>query len=117
MLLAQQCDLLIFLNFVPELVDKWITEDNNKRITNNYFQIQISSTMYMALKLMGFKLSHHIWEADDNKSNIFNFLKSKKPLQYGVDMGTIDSVYGETDVMVINEPNLDIRKSLLTSIL
>jgi deoxyadenosine/deoxycytidine kinase len=120
MLLAQQCDLLIFLNFVPELVDKWVTEDNNKRITNNYFQIQISSTMYTALKLMGFESSHHIWETEDKislKSPLLSLLRSKKPLRYGVEMGTIYSIYGEIHVMIINEPNLDIRKSLLTNIL
>lgn len=115
MLLAQQCDCLIFLNFVPDLLNEWITQDNNKRITSNYFQIEISTLMMLSLKLMGYKKSYrqsnikepteHIWE---------KLLAENKPLEYGVELGKIQNVYGKTDVIIINEPNIDIRKNILT---
>lgn len=114
MLLAQQCDCLIFLNFVPSLLTKWITQDNKKRITNNYFQIEISSLMMASLKLMGYRRhtiqsickdpTVHFWEKLTAHSDL---------LEYGVELGSIQNIYGKVDVIIINEPNLRIRKNIL----
>lgn len=118
MLLTTQCDCLIFLNFVPELLSKWVTEDNNKRITNNYFQIEISSLMYTTLRLMDYKRDY--FETTCNKGVESSLLESwiwpkKEALTYGMEIGHVHNLYGNTDVYIIDEPNLEIRKSLLNS--
>ena len=115
MLLAQQCDCLIFLNFLPELVSSWVTEDNNKRITSNYFQIEISAIMETTLNFLGYSMDSEISFLTENTcGNIFSKLVAKPiDLKYGVEIGTIDNIYGKTKVIIINEPNLQIRKDIL----
>lgn len=115
MLLAQQCDCLIFLNFLPELVSNWVTEDNNKRITSNYFQVEISSIMKTTLTFLGYSNDNKIYYLTENPSGtIFGRLISQRvDLKYGVEIGTIDNIYGKTKVIIINEPNLQIRKDIL----
>ena len=118
MLLAQQCDCLIFLNFLPELVSSWVTEDNNKRITSNYFQIEISAIMETTLNFLGYSMDSEISFLTENTGgNIFSKLVAKPiDLKYGVEIGTIDNIYGKTKVIIINEPNLQIRKDILTEL-
>ena len=115
MLLTQQCDCLIFLNFIPELVSEWITEDNNKRITSNYFQVEISSIMKTVLTIMGYKPSHSIPYITNRvyKGLLGKLLLKKVILEYGAEVGYIHNIYGKTKVILINEPNLNVRKELL----
>lgn len=115
MLLTQQCDCLIFLNFIPELVSEWVTEDNNKRITNNYFQVEISSIMKTVLTLIGYKHSHSIPYITNRvyKGLLGKLLPKKVILDYGAEVGYIHNIYGKTMVILINEPNLNVRKDLL----
>ena len=115
MLLAQQCECLIFLNFLPELVSSWVTEDNNKRITSNYFQVEISSIMKTTLTFLGYSKDNKIYYLTENPSGtIFGRLIAQRvDLKYGVEIGTIDNIYGKTKVIIINEPNLQIRKDIL----
>lgn len=115
MLLAKQCDCLIFLNFSPELVSSWVTEDNNKRITSNYFQVEISAIMETTLTFLGYSKDSEISFIKENQSGtIFGKLIAQRiGLKYGVEMGTIDNIYGKTKVILINEPNLQIRKDIL----
>ena len=114
-LLAQQCDCLIFLNFLPELVGKWVTEDNNKRITNNYFQVEISSIMKTTLTFLGYTKDSDISYLTKNLTGtvLGRLLAKRVDLQYGVEVGTIDNFYGKTKVIIINEPNLQIRKDTI----
>lgn len=44
-LMNTYCDLAIFLPLSLDNRERWTIEDNHKRITNRYFQIQISSLM------------------------------------------------------------------------
>lgn len=115
MLLTQQCGCLIFLNFVPELISEWVTEDNNKRITSNYFQVEISSIMYTALTLLGYKQSSHISYLTKQvyKGLLGKLLLQRIDLEYGAELGYINNLYGKTKVIIINEPNLQVRKDLL----
>lgn len=114
MLLAQQCDCLIFLNFVPSLLTEWITQDNKKRITSNYFQIEISSLMMTSLKLMGYR-RHTLQNICREPTEHFleKLTAHCDPLEYGVELGSICNLYGKVDVIIINEPNLRIRRNLL----
>ena len=115
MLLTQQCGCLIFLNFVPGLISEWVTEDNNKRITSNYFQVEISSIMYTALTLLGYKPSSHISYLTKQvyKGLLGKLLPQRVDLEYGAELGYINNLYGKTKVIIINEPNLQVRKDLL----
>lgn len=115
MLIAQQCDCLIFLNFLPELVSSWVTEDNNKRITNNYFQVEISAIMETTLTFLGYSKYNKISYITENlNGTIWGRLITKRvDIKYGVEIGTIDNTYGKTRVIIINEPNLQIRKAIL----
>jgi len=114
MLLCQQCDLLIMLHFVPAMINKWVTEDNNKRITNNFFQAEISYLMKYVLDYFGFRgITDHEY-SKSNKHWWSQFIRPEYSI-YGFEHGEIDSVYGNTQVLIINEPNLDIRKSILSS--
>lgn len=115
MLLAHQCDCLIFLNFIPELVSEWVTEDNNKRITSNYFQVEISSIMKTALTLLGYKSSSKVYYITKQvyKGISGKLLPKRIYLDYGAEVGYINNLYGKTKVIIINEPNLQVRKDLL----
>jgi hypothetical protein len=108
MMLSQQCDLIIFLNFEPSYLHTWYTEDNDKRITNNYFQIEMSSLMYVAMQCMGYrkdKVTDHI------KEDLFppRVIYSKVPYEVGI----IKTVYGDIPVLKISSPNYDERKQII----
>lgn len=113
MLITQQCECLVFLNFLPELINDWVTEDNHKRITSNYFQVEISSIMMTSLHILGYnKNGYKPFMVKAN--NIWDLLFAKRvDLKYGVEYGEIETIYGKTQVYIINEPNLQVRKDLL----
>ena len=113
MLITQQCECLVFLNFLPELINDWVTEDNHKRITSNYFQVEISSIMMTSLHILGYNKNGYK-PFMVKASNIWDLLFAKRvDLKYGVEYGEIETLYGKTQVYIINEPNLQVRKDLL----
>jgi hypothetical protein len=116
MLLAQQCDLLILLDFVPDLLNDWVTEDNNKRITSNYFQIEISGIMETSLKLMKYR-TVNVMEYVTRGDLLDSLFGKHEILTYGAETGVIESIYGNTDVLIIREPNFRIRKEIIKSII
>lgn len=105
MLLCKQCTHLIMLEFTQEMIKEWTMEDNNKRILNKYFQFEISNIMKSILSIWGCKLNHQ---------NLIrkNWIMSDT-LQKGYDLGTIDSIYGTTKVIVIQEANLELRQRII----
>lgn len=109
MLMNKDCTHLIMLNLTPELLRDWITEDNNKRITSNYFQVMISRIMKTVIQLWGFN-----WVKDIG--SIGPMFKSI-PLAYGATEYLIKSPYGETKVLVIDELNKEIRLKLIEQFL
>lgn len=119
MLLAKQCDCLIFLDFIPEVAKGWITEDNGKRIVSNYFQVLISSLMNTSLKFMGYEKTN-TYDSFTLKE-VQNLLKRLTgnilTLNYAVEEGVINTFYGRVPVYIIREPNLELRKSILKEVL
>ena len=93
------------LEFTQEMIKEWTMEDNNKRILNKYFQFEISNIMKSILGIWGCKLNHQ---------NLLrkNWIMSDT-LQKGYDLGTIDSIYGTTKVIVIQEANLELRQRII----
>ena len=106
MLTCQQCDLLVLLLLDDKDLNKWITEDNKKRITSNYFQNLMSNIMYNNLGLMGY---NEFGRYNSISKGLFKEYSIKKP----VGRGRIETVYGNTEVIVITELNIDIRKEIL----
>lgn len=99
MLLTQQCDLLVFLSLLPEDVNNWLVEDNDKRVVNTYYQVQISSIMSDILRYMGLCVdytTHHLSTTWFGKT-----LDLNRP----VSVGTISTPTGTTTVLEI--PDLD----------
>lgn len=56
-MLFKHCSRLIVLAYTPKNID-WSVEDNSKRITSKYFQMQVYHTMEFILKLWGFRVFH-----------------------------------------------------------
>lgn len=107
MILTQQCTHLILLDFTPDMVNSWVIEDNDKRITNPYFQLMISSIMKNVLSLWGFTIVKEI-------TNISKSLFNSIPLQQGASFGYIDNnQYNKVKVLIIRETDLEIRKKLI----
>lgn len=107
MCLCQYCDKLIILNFTPYLIKNWVMEDNGKRVLNKYFQAEISYIINLILDYWGV-----------NFNSIFTIGKGifKSPNQLnngGYKLGTLESLYGSCDILLINEPELDIRKQII----
>ena len=105
-LLNNQCDLLIVLELVPEDVHNWITEDNKKRITSNYFQILISSLVHTGLRLMGYETTNTGYLVN---TGLFRSIPLNRPFEEG----RIKSVYGETDVLIIRDLDYSNRFNIL----
>lgn len=107
MILTQQCTNLILLDFTPDMVNSWVIEDNDKRITNPYFQLMISSIMKNVLSLWGFTI---VKEITSISKSLFNGI----PLQQGASFGYIDNnQYNKVKVLIIREIDLEIRKKLI----
>ena len=107
MLLVKQCDILVVLELGYENIGKWVTEDNNKRITSNYFQNTISQIMINNLYYMGYQPTRYY-------TYIPNGLFHKcMDLDKPVETGIISNPYGVTKVLRIPELNLEKRKLIL----
>lgn len=110
MCLNKQCTHLIFIPFNIPMFKGWVTEDNNKRITSRYFQMEISSIMQMVLDIWGFRVEGIL------ESIPKGFFKNTN-LEEGAFTGTIKSPYGETKVIILNEVKLDNRESIISYLL
>lgn len=106
MCLNGQCTHLIFLPFTMNMFHSWVTEDNNKRITSKFFQMEISRIMSMVMDIMGYRKLGYT-------DNIYESFLKNKSFEYGAEYGIIESTYGKTRVLFLNETNLENRKSLL----
>lgn len=107
MCLNKQCTHLVFLPFTMNMFYSWVTEDNNnKRITSKFFQMEISRIMSMVMDIMGYRKLGYI-------DNIYESFLKNKSFEYGAEYGIIESAYGKTRVLFLNETNLENRKSLL----
>lgn len=105
-LLNVQCSHLILFDFGVEMLHDWVTEDNSKRITNNYFQMEITTIMKMVLG---------IWEAEHfgPVNNLKGHFWNPQTLDYGAEIWKVNSVYGSTSILLVKEVNKEIRNKLI----
>ena len=111
MLLNQQCTHLIFVRFHHELYKQWVTEDNDKRITSSFFQMEISSIMALILGIWGYRTDFKFASIKED------WYKTPKLMEYTSEVGHIKSLYGETKVLVLDEANLENRKLIINKFL
>lgn len=110
-LTSMYCSHLILIDFTVDMVSDWVTEDNGKRITNNYFQMEISRIMRMILDIWKVK-----WLNDVTYLKSGKFFPQPKDLRYGAGRAVLDSNYfnyGSTNILVLRECNLEIRERLI----
>lgn len=110
MCLTQTCSHLILVPFNMQMYNGWITEDNGKRITSRYFQMEISTIMSMILEIWGFRKRGKI-------NAIGKGFFISRAYDYGVTYGDLITPYGSTRVFILNEVNRENRQGLLTYIL
>lgn len=101
------CTHLIMFDFTSEMLKEWVTEDNGKRITSNYFQMEISNIMKMVLDIWG--VTKYAVEIDKLKGGVF----TPVILEQGATKYTSRSIHGETSILVVREANLEIRNKLI----
>lgn len=108
MLLGKQCSHLVFIPYTKQMMKDFVIEDDNKRITNKYYQFEISKLMQGILEdLLGMKFITHIHTLGNG------FLKKQTVLRYGAEAGIIESIYGTTQVLILNEIDLELRKETI----
>ncbi len=107
MLISQQCDLLVLFGVVPEDINNWLVENNDKRILNTYYQVQMSSIMVDVLKYMGMEIYYTV---ESYKPSLFTkSINFNRPVTFG----NINSPNGNTSVLIIPDLNKNNRISLL----
>lgn len=99
-LMDRDCTDLIFVPFTDSMIGEWKIEDNGKRVTNIFFQWQVSQIMYGLIRY--FKLEKSIWYR----------------LRYKMSVGTIKPMSllknnsensKEIRVLILNSPDHTIR--------
>lgn len=116
----QTTDCLILVDYTMDMFNNWVIENNNKRIINKYFQMEISRIMSMILDIWGVKWDNYyrtIRERPENGNFIEKIFGKVLDLENAVSTGTIQNLYGTTQVVVLREANKEIRERILKSLL
>ena len=120
MVTLQTTDCLILVDYTMDMLNNWVIENNNKRIINKYFQMEISRIMSMILDIWGVKwdnYSHTIIERPETGNFIEKIFGRVLYLENVVSIGTIKNLYGTTQVIVLREDKKEIRERILKSLL
>lgn len=120
MVTLQTTDCLILVDYTMDMFNNWVIENNNKRILNKYFQMEISRIMSMILDIWGVKWDNYyrtIRERPENGNFIEKIFGKVLDLENAVSTGTIQNLYGTTQVVVLREANKEIRERILKSLL
>lgn len=111
MLLCKQCDKLIMFDFPTYMIKDWVMEDDKKRIQNKYFQHLIAGIMNQVLGIWGAKLRFDTFKYQDK------FWKAPQMYPNGYDIGTLESIYGKVDILVLKEAQFEIRQEIINDFL
>lgn len=115
----QSIDYLVLIDYSLDMFNNWIIEDNSKRLTSKFFQIEISRIMYMILEIWGvIWQSYPVIKEYPQDSNIFEkFFGKVIDLDDKVLLGQMSNLYGTTKVIVIREANKELRERILKTLL
>lgn len=112
MLLCKQCDKLIMFDFPTYMIKDWVmADDNDKRIHNKYFQHIIAGIMNQVLDIWGSDLRSEILRHSEK------FWKAPGMYQEGFNIGSLESIYGSVDILVIKEAKFEIRQEIINNFL
>lgn len=120
MVTLQTTDCLILVDYTMDMFHNWVIENNNKRVINKYFQMEISRIMSMILDIWGVKWDNYyrtIIERPKNGNLIEKIFGKVLDLENAVSIGTIQNIYGTTKIIVLREANKEIRERILKSLL
>lgn len=120
MVTLQTTEYLILVDYTMDMLNNWVIENNNKRVINKYFQMEISRIMLMILDIWGVKWDnyyHTIRERPETGTFIEKIFGKVLDLENAVSIGTIQNLYGTTQVIVLREANKEIREKILKSLL
>ena len=120
MVTLQTTEYLILVDYTMDMFNNWIIENNNKRVINKYFQMEISRIMSMILDIWGVKWDNYyptIREHPETGTFIEKIFGKVLDLENAVSIGTIQNLYGTTQVIVLREANKEIREKILKSLL
>ena len=120
MVTLQTTEYLILVDYTMDMFNNWIIENNNKRVINKYFQMEISRIMLMILDIWGVKWDNYyptIREHPETGTFIEKIFGKVLDLENAVSIGTIQNLYGTTQVIVLREANKEIREKILKSLL
>ena len=120
MVTLQTTDCLILVDYTMDMFNNWVIENNNKRVINKYFQMEISRIMLMILDIWGVKWDNYcrtIRERPETGNFIEKIFGKVLDLENAVSIGTIQNLYGTTQVIVLREANQEIRERILKSLL
>ena len=120
MVTLQTTDYLILVDYTMDMLNNWVIENNHKRIINKYFQMEISRIMLMILDIWGVKWDNYyptIREHPETGTFIEKIFGKVLDLENAVSSGTIQNIYGTTQVIVLREANKEIRERILKSLL
>ena len=109
MLLCKQCDKLILFDFPTYMIKDWVIEDDDKRITNKYFQHMISGIMLQVLNIWGANIREEIFKYMDQ------FWRAPKPYKRGFGIGKLESIYGSVDILVLHEASFEVRQEIINN--
>lgn len=119
MVTLQTTDCLILVDYTMDMFNNWVIENNNKRIINKYFQMEISRIMSMILDIWGVKWDNYyrtIRERPETGNFIEKIFGKVLDLENAVSIGNIQNLYGTTQVVVLREANKEIRERILKSL-
>lgn len=111
-LIVSQPDLIILFTLEPDDLHNWFTEDDGKRITSNYFQIHVSELMKLSLKLVGYSENRSLEYITSNR-----FIGNRLDLSKPYIEGTIQNIYGSTELLIIPSLKLEERKHIIKNYL
>lgn len=120
MVTLQTTDSLILVDYTMDMFNNWVIENNNKRVINKYFQMEISRIMSMILDIWGVKWDNYyrtIREHPETGTFIDKIFGKVLDLENAVSIGTIQNLYGTTQVIVLREANKKLRERILKSLL
>lgn len=109
MLLCKQCDKLILFDFPTYMIKDWVIDDDDKRITNKYFQHMISGIMLQVLNIWGANIREEIFKYMDQ------FWRAPKPYKHGFGIGKLESIYGSVDILVLHEASFEVRQEIINN--
>ena len=116
----QTTDCLILVEYTMDMFENWVIEDNHKRVTNKFFQMEISRIMSMILDIWGVKWNHcyRTIKERPETGNLFEKVFGKViDLGESISVGEMKNLYGTTQVIVLREANKELRETILKSLL